>query len=714
MTAQDTPEITRPKDTEPASEPTRKPVPDNPTQKPPDDDGLDFVVTEAHSQDPEMVGGYKSLPIDPLAVESTADLMQAAARPGQTEGRVTPQASMLGEAYIPTPSPPAEEDFGDLNTDRIGIAGAGQPPAQPESTVEKLSEQRIKEISQRMKTESARSDYLSEEETRQIISLMNGDGPITKTGTGFDTRPIIPPKRSKEASSTPTDFELPTEKPKIAKRVRGIAYFAKGYIHISGEQELREGDEMSIGGREYVLRRKRVSNKMIASVVTPVAAILVFILGTQLSPDAQIGDGRIVGFALDQNNRPYVSGAAVRLPETGSTFEINGQGFFRSDQLAAGSYKIEYLVDNKVMATDYATVSDNNITTIVLKPEVAQPVASAMPAAAQSEQTSSSPAQTQAATPTVAARPRPAAPASGTTRAAKGDAPSTQAKLTLNANVDGARLIIDGSVVGAGNLTYTRLKPGQHSYTVSKDGYKSVNGTINLLTDKTNTLDVSLQSTAASPKSEKSVERDLYTTGVTALERGDAQTAIADLTRALELSPNRADAYTKRAEAYRLIQDKPAAYDDYLRAAGVYQSRNEYDKAAIAYQEALKLNSKGTGAYLGRGSLYLAKNEAIAAAADFDQVVTLDKRNVEGYIGLGRARYNQGHFDKAVKHFRDARSLDSDNPVIHQYLMLSHFGAGDFDEVRKDYDKFQKCATEEQIRQLKADSRFVPVLRILE
>jgi tetratricopeptide (TPR) repeat protein len=100
--------------------------------------------------------------------------------------------------------------------------------------------------------------------------------------------------------------------------------------------------------------------------------------------------------------------------------------------------------------------------------------------------------------------------------------------------------------------------------------------------------------------------------------------------------------------------------------------------------------------------------------ADFDQVITLDKRNVDGYIGLGRARYNQGHFDKAVKHFRDARSLDSNNPVIYQYLMLSHFGAGDFSEAQKDYDKFLKCATEDQVRQLKADPRFVPVLRIIK
>ncbi|MCX6834763.1 MAG: tetratricopeptide repeat protein [candidate division Zixibacteria bacterium] len=711
MTLRETPDITRPTDAEPAARPTREAAPENRNQQSADDEGLDFVVTEAHSQDPDLVGGFKAAQTDPLGVESPAELMQAAARPGQTETEDMARRRQQLAEFCPLPAPP-EEDFGDSSPERLGITDNKPESTQRESTIEKLSEQRIKEISLQMKAETVRSDYLSEEEARQIISRMNGDGPTPGSGVGFDTQPIIPPKRNREIDSRPGDLNISNERPRINKRDRGLAFFANGYIHVTGEQELHEGDEMSIGEREYVLRRKKFSNKIIAAIVTPLAAVIVFALGTQLSPNAHIGDGRIVGLVLNQDGQPYLSGATIRLPESGRTFETNGQGFFRSDQLPAGSYKIEYQINGDVLATDYATVSEDNITTITLKPEPAQPGAA------------TNPTVTKAAVVSdpvlIPSEPTPIGPASRTTAAtpkaspaAKAGASSQFAKLALAASVDDARLTIDGSVIGAGNLTYSKLKPGQHSYTVSKNGYKSVNGTIDLRADQTSTLDVTLQPTEPTQKTVLP-ERDFYNSAIGALERGDAHAAIAGLTKAVEVSPNYAEAYAKRAEAYRQTLNKQSAYEDYLHAAGIFQSRNDYDRAFSAYEEALKLNPKEPEAYLGRGSLYLKKNEAIAAAADFDQAVALDRRNVDGYIGLGRARYNQGNFDKAVKHFRDARSLDSNNPVIHQYLMLSHFGAGDYSEVRKDYDKFLKCANEEQVRQLKADPRFAPVLKTID
>ena len=713
MTSKETPDITRPADAEPTARPTKKTVPDSRTLQPPEDDGLDFVVTEAHSQNSDLVGGFKTAPADPLGVESTADLMQAAAKPRRIDEDIAHQPSLIGESS-PLPAPP-EEDFADLSTDRLGISENNlEPQQQRESTLEKLSDQRIKEISQQMKAETSRSDYLSEEETRQIISRMNGDSPTPGSGVGFDTQPIIPPKRNKEIDSSSVDLSIPTEKPRIAKRVRGIAFFAKGYIHITGEQDLHEGDEMSIGGREYVLRRKKFSNKTIAAIVTPLAAVIVFALGTQLSPNAHIGDGRIVGIVLDQNGHPYVGGATVRLPESGRTYESNGQGFFRSDQLAAGSHKIECLINGEVLATDYATVSDASITTMMLKPEATQSVASPNQGTVARATVASDPTPTRSESPPAEPVSRTTATAPKAPSTAKASATSRLAKLALSASVDGARLSIDGSVIGAGNLTYTKLKPGQHSYTVSKDGYKSVKGTIDLRANQTSTLEVTLQPTTPAPKIERLPERDFYNSATGALERGDTQAAIADFTKAVELSPSYVEAYAGRAEAYRQTQNKQSAYEDYLRAAEIYQFRNENNKAFSAYREALKLNPKGTAAHLGRGSLYLATNEAIAAIADFDQATTLDRHNVDGYIGLGRARYSQGHFDKAAKHFRDARSLNSNNPVIHQYLMLSHFGAGDFNDVQKDYDRFLKCATEEQVRQLKADSRFEPVFRIIK
>ncbi|HDL03864.1 MAG TPA: PEGA domain-containing protein, partial [candidate division Zixibacteria bacterium] len=43
--------------------------------------------------------------------------------------------------------------------------------------------------------------------------------------------------------------------------------------------------------------------------------------------------------------------------------------------------------------------------------------------------------------------------------------------MKLNANVDNARLSVDGKILGAGNNTYSKIKSGRHKITVDKTGY---------------------------------------------------------------------------------------------------------------------------------------------------------------------------------------------------------------------------------------------------
>jgi len=711
---------------------TREEKPERQRRPIEDDDTLDFVVTEAHNQGSDLVGGFECPPSDQLGIESPADLMDSTAHktePTADHATGRTPGSLIGQSAPPPPAAAAPSSDAFAN-DSLDLAGGNLDPPVRETTIEKLSDDRIKEISQRMHTQSAASDYLSDDEKQQLMSAIGHgpeDGPTQEVvaerprGTGFDTQPIVPPKKKKDPSWSHPEVELSGEAPRISKRLRGIAYFAKGYIQITGQQDLHDGDELTINGREYLLRKKRISNKVLAAVIAPLAAVTAFALGTYFSSDADIGSGRIIGFALGQSDQPYLSGATVRFPELGLSLNSNGQGFFKSEQLDAGTYQIEYVIGDQVVATDYATVADDNITTLILRPEAAAPQAT-RPRPATAER---SPARETVAPQTSAAPPTPQptseagqrAPSKATpapSRPAEASRGPVYAKLTLNTNVDDARLTLDGSVIGAGNLTYSRLKPGRHSYAVSKDGYQTVNGQVDLTGDKTTALNVTLQPATAQQKAEQYLDQDYYYSALGAIDRGEFETALSDLTEAVTLSPSYTDAYLKRAEVQLQLSNRSAAHDDYLRAAEILQFKRDYNRASVAYQNAIELDNRSIPAYLGRGSLYLARNEAIAAVADFDMVVRMDKRNVDGYIGLGRARYNQGYFEKAAKHFKDARSIDSNNPVIYQYLMLSYFGAGEFKEVRKAYDRFLKCASDNQVQQMKADSRFAPVFRILE
>ena len=94
-------------------------------------------------------------------------------------------------------------------------------------------------------------------------------------------------------------------------------------------------------------------------------------------------------------------------------------------------------------------------------------------------------------------------------------------------------------------------------------------------------------------------------------------------------------------------------------------------------------------------------------------VIRLDKRNLQGYLGLGQARHDQGYFKTAIKHFKDARSLASDNPSIHRSLMMCYYRAGDLKQVKKSHEKFVKYASEAELRAMRSDPSFAPVLRVI-
>ncbi len=687
----------------------------------------DFVVTEAHDQSPELVGGFGSAKEDDLGIESPADLMEAEA------------AREVGERHLPdpvetapigdtTPPPPPAADK-PLPSDSVPV-GDTKPDTDrtpsPIPGLQKLSEERVQEISQRMQTGAPSNDYLSAEEKQRLISSIDkapADQVEPKPKTGFDNQPIVPPsKQARQAEpAKPTHVEpvIPQsgsdstpvpqsivrigDKPKKATRVRGVAHFAREYIKITGGQQLHEGDTLTINTREYMLRPKKFSSRMIIGIVALLAAVLVFALGAWLSSDSNTGAGEIVGMVLSDDDRPFISGTEIRLPDLGRSYQSNGQGFFKTDPLDAGTYKIEFLYDGQVIATDYATVVSDQITTISMRPEPYEEPAEPIAQAAQ-------PAPPKSSAPAAEPTPPPTKAKAKSQRAASST--SRFAKLGLEANVEGAKLTVDGSVLGAGNLTYPRLKPGLHEYIVSKDGYQSYRGSVDLKAGQTKTLNVSLTKIVAVAKPAAPPEQKPFGEGTDALGRGETVAAIASFTEAITLNPSYVKAYLGRAEAHLQNNDSRTAHDDFVRAAEISAFKKDFNGALAAYDQALALNAKSVPVFLGRGNLYLSRSEEIAAVADFDMAVRLDKRNMHAYLGLGQARYNQGYFKKSIKHFKDARSIDSKNPTPHRLLMMSYYRAGDFKQVGKSYEKFVKCASEAELQQLHSDARFAPVLQV--
>jgi tetratricopeptide (TPR) repeat protein len=675
---------------------------------------LDFVVTEAREDRRDLVGGVSAPRIgDDLPLQTSSQLMNELT---EEESRSTAkiQQAPIGSsgALIPDMDVPAvetkEETINTPPTSTVPPVEAGSL-SDDKHSIRKLSDQELKSIEQNL---YGSASYLSEAEKKDLMKH------VVSTQPAFGTDPIVPPKTSAATTPSPeVSVEPPSELPKpvMAKRGRAVAYYFKNIIQLQAGMELRDQDEINVNDRVFVLRKKRMNSKVTLGIGAGLFAVALLIIGSFFVSSAGNGTGEIIGIVLDAHDTPYVHGAKVRFPDLGRSFTSNGQGFFRAEGLPVGSHKLEYALAGGAPVVDYATVTNGGITTISLSPstgrveEIAEaPKVTPKPAVAK-PQVSSSASQTAKPQAVPPAETRPPVPASS------GQPQVSQ--LRLAANVEGARLTLDGKVVGAGNLTYSRLKPGRHQYSVSKEGWQTSTGAIELRSGETSVLEVALAASAApaSPRQPaKAPKEDPLAEGSMLADAGDYAGAIAKFSEAITSEPGNASAYMARGESYLSGGDKPAAYADFVRAAEINRVGKSYGPAIAAYNKAIEADPQAVNAYLGRADLYLAQDEAIAATADYETVTRLDRRNAAAYAGLGQARFSQGNLKEAIKQFKSARDLDPKNPEIYQFLLLSYLATDDLKNVKKTYEKFKENVSEADVSRMAADDKFQAVMRIVQ
>lgn len=152
---------------------------------------------------------------------------------------------------------------------------------------------------------------------------------------------------------------------------------------------------------------------------------------------------------------------------------------------------------------------------------------------------------------------------------------------------------------------------------------------------------------------------------------GKIDLALADYARALVAEPDDSRVYKNRGELYERQGKMGLAFADFNQAirlcpndADVFKLRGnaylkigQWDLALADYDAALRLTTEKAGLYNNRGVVYTKKQEYVAAMAEFNRAITLDPGTGLFYFNRSVLYKSFGDYPKALGDALTAKSL---------------------------------------------------------
>ncbi len=155
--------------------------------------------------------------------------------------------------------------------------------------------------------------------------------------------------------------------------------------------------------------------------------------------------------------------------------------------------------------------------------------------------------------------------------------------------------------------------------------------------------------------------------GLTASERGDAATAIANLKRAAELNPQ-----------YSAVHNNLGAE---------YQKNGDVEAAIAEYDAAVRINPKLAAAQYNLGVMLMRQKRASQAESHLARAVELMPSSSPAEAKLGSALLVQGKLETAEQHLARAARLDPASFEAHAYLAECLRKQGKSEQAFAEYQK---------------------------
>jgi len=470
------------------------------------------------------------------------------------------------------------------------------------------------------------------------------------------------------------------------KRSSGIVYLSGNNITFAGGPKLSAGDEIKVGESTYEVRLKPKDKNslygLIGSIVLAIFITLYFLGAFNSSPY-----GNLVGMVVGPDDRPLAD-REVRIKEAGAKIKTNNAGFFVFNNLPAGIYTVEYLIDEEVVGQERITVLSNKTSTIRLSETELEPISSIESAPAAVKVSRNTEKKTESSN--AAAQPKNKDPG----------------VLKLSLKPAGVRAYLDGKPMGVGSNTY-RVRPGKYILSVKKRGYQSQSKNITVKSGKRLSYSFSLKKESSSKSktdSEIAYEYEIA---------GRYSEAKKYYDKILQRNPDDLSALLGKARCFKNLNMKESAMTYFIKAGKIATDRGNSDARYDALSGIIEMNPNNFTVYFSRADLLYSRGDYSRAAEDYRKVITLDRRNLKAHYKLGNSYFKDGKYHDALEAFKAAEELHFADPRAQYYLALTYHALDDKKNTKKSYEKFRELASYSTAIEFKKDPEWEKTLNYL-
>ncbi|WP_197442639.1 tetratricopeptide repeat protein [Lignipirellula cremea] len=134
-----------------------------------------------------------------------------------------------------------------------------------------------------------------------------------------------------------------------------------------------------------------------------------------------------------------------------------------------------------------------------------------------------------------------------------------------------------------------------------------------------------------------------------------------------------------------LIKQEPTNWAFYGGRALVWEARGDAEKALADYDKAIELGLKDPLAYVSRGMFYAAAGKLDEALKDYDQAIELGLKNEQVYSNRAAAYMAKRDFEKAMRDYDAVVAMKPEDPAAYYQRAAAAKIAGDYEAAIKDF-----------------------------